>query len=283
MTQKQKVYIIVGPTASGKSAYAVRLAKEVGGEIISADSRQVYVGMNKGTGKVTKKEMAGIPHHLLDVVSPKKVFTVDNYVAHAQRALTDIIRRGKVPIIAGGTGFYIDALFGKHSYPAVPQNKKLRAALSQKSAPELFALLSQRDPARAQTIDPHNPVRLIRALEIIDTLGHVPPQKKTNPPYDIEWVGLKPQMNTLRQKIHVRLDARMKSGMLAEARALHAAGVSYKRMKELGLEYRYLALYLEGSLTKEAMLIELETKIYQYAKRQMTYWKKNKEIRWVKI
>src|SRR5580693_2616583 len=129
----QKVLVIVGPTASGKSALAVALAKKFKGEIISADSRQVYRGLNIGTGKITKREMRGVPHHLLDVVSPKKIFTAHDFVTHARRAISNIAKRGKLPIIAGGTGFYIDALVGRIVLPDVPVDEKLRARLEKKS------------------------------------------------------------------------------------------------------------------------------------------------------
>lgn len=277
---KEKIVVIVGPTASGKTARAINLAKEIGGEVISADSRQVYKGLNIGTGKVTKREMAGIPHHLLDVASPKRTFTADDFKRHATRAIADILRRRKIPIIAGGTGFYIDVLLGTATLPEVPANKTLRAALQKKSAAELFSLLKKKDPSRAKTIDRHNKVRLIRALEVIEALGKVPKVKARPLPYNVEWIGIKPDMVTLRKKIYARLLSRMRQGMVAEARRLHADGLSYRRMEELGLEYRYLARYLQGTLPKDEMLAELESKIYQYAKRQMTYWKRNKEIRW---
>lgn len=278
--ERPKIVVIVGPTASGKSAYAVSLAKKIGGEVISADSRQVYKGLNIGTGKVTKKEMAGVPHHLLDVASPARIFTVDDFKRLGEKAIKDTLIRGKIPIIAGGTGFYIDTLLGACSLPAVPQNPVLRKRLAKKTAAELFEQLEKKDPERAGTIDPHNPVRLIRALEVVEALGKVPPHMQTKHPYDIEWIGLSVDTATLKEKIRARLLARMRRGMVAEAKRLHKSGLSYKRMKELGLEYRFLALYLEGALTKEGMLAQLETKIYQYAKRQMTYWKRNKSIRW---
>ena len=164
---KQQVLIIVGPTSSGKSALAVELARKFGGEVISADSRQVYRGLNIGTGKIAKREMRGVRHHLLDVASPKKYFSADEFVRKGKVALSNILQNDKMPIIVGGTGFYIDALVGRIALPNVPPDKKLREKLEKKTAAQLFAMLKQRDPRRAKTIEPQHKRRLIRALEIV--------------------------------------------------------------------------------------------------------------------
>ena len=164
--------MVLGPTASGKSDLAVRLAKTFNGEVVSADSRQVYRGMNIGTGKITKKEMRGIPHHLLSVASPKKTFDVVQWKEKADKAIADIIQRGKMPIICGGTGLYIKALVENVAYPDVPPDWKLRKTLERKTTHQLFATLQKLDPLRAQTIDPRNPRRLIRAIEIVKHTGN---------------------------------------------------------------------------------------------------------------
>lgn len=273
--------VIVGPTASGKSAYAVKLARKIGGEVISADSRQVYKGLDIGTGKITKKEMRGVPHHLLDVASPRKVFTAQDFVELGRAAIADILKRGKTPIICGGTGFYIDALLGRVPLPNVPPNPKLRLSLARKTAPQLFTMLKKLDARRAKNIDANNPVRLIRAIEIAKKLGKVPASKPQPLPYSVEWIGLQPSEKTLRTKIHKRLLQRMKAGMVEEAKKLHTGGLSWKRMQELGLEYRYLALFLQKKISKETMVVELEKRIWDYARRQMGYWRRNREIRWI--
>ncbi len=284
------VFVVVGPTASGKSAYAVELARKIGAEVISADSRQVYKGLDIGTGKITRREMKGVPHHLLDVVSPKKVFTAHDYVEKSKPILEGILEKGKSVVICGGTGFYIDALLGRISVPEVPPNRELRGKLTGKSAPQLFAMLKKLDPRRAKEIDQHNPVRLIRAIEIAKALGKVPKMKMKPLTFKVEWIGMpalsepsrgrKTAEITLRDRIHTRLLSRMKVGMLNEAKKLHEAGLSYKRMDQLGLEYRHLARLLQGKVTKEQMLEELEKDIVAYAKRQLTYWKRNAEIEW---
>ncbi len=279
MGGKQKILVILGPTSSGKSALGVELARIFGGEIISADSRQVYKGLDIGTGKVTKKEMEGVPHHLLDVVSSKESFTAKDYVDAARAAIEEVASRGKVPIVVGGTGFYIDALVGRISLPDVPPNTALRAALEKKAPAQLFALLQKKDPRRARSIDKHNKRRLVRALEIAEALGKNPRPRATTP-YEVLWIGIAPEEEALHKKISERLLARVKRGMVAEGRRLREAGLSYKRMTELGLEYRALARYLRGELTRDQMVWELEREIWHYADRQHTYWKRNAAIEW---
>ena len=278
--QKQKVIIICGQTATGKSDFAVQIAKKHNSEIISADSRQVYTGLNIGTGKITKKEMSGIPHHLLDIASPKKVFSVNDYKRLAVRAIENISARDKTPIICGGTGFYIDTLLGVIDLPEVPPNKELRKKLESKTRAQLLTILKKLDPVRTETIDQNNPVRLIRAIEIAQALGKVP-TLKTESSYNVLWIGLSLPDEILKEKIHTRLLARMKQGMLREAKNLHRDGLSWKRMRELGLEYRFLADHLTGKLTKEEMLAQLETAIWHYAKRQKTWFKRNEGIVWI--
>jgi tRNA dimethylallyltransferase len=282
MHQAQKVVIVVGPTASGKSDLAVRFAKSLNGEVISADSRQVYKGLNIGTGKITKKEMKGVKHYLLDISSPKKIFTANDFFKNGQKAITTIAKKGKLPIVCGGTGFYIDALLGRIDIASTKPNKTLRKKLLGKSAIELFKLLQKKDMNRAQSMnesDRQNPVRLIRALEVANakkSLKLVSNKKE----FDALWIGILPNKKDLRKKIHTRLLARMKKGMVKEAKKLHKAGLSWERMEELGLEYRYLALYLQKKISREEMLQQLENKIWQYAKRQITYWRRNKNIQW---
>ena len=286
---RKKVIVVVGPTASGKSSYAVKLARSIGGEVVSADSRQVYKGLDVGTGKITRKEMRGVPHHLLDVVSPKKVFTAHDFVERGQAAIESILNRGKTPIICGGTGFYIDALLGRMPLPNVPPNPALRARLEKKSASQLFAMLQKIDSRRAKNIDRHNPVRLVRAIEIAKALGKVPTAKEQGDAsrftarrrLAVTWIGLNPGDSVLRAKIHTRLLQRIKAGMVQEAKRLHAGGLSYKRMHELGLEYRYLALFLQKKISRREMLQQLENRIWDYSKRQKMYWKRNQDIKWV--
>lgn len=279
--KNQKIVVIVGPTCSGKTSLSIKLAKRFKGEVISADSRQVYKGLDIGTGKITRKEMVGIPHHLLDVASPKKIYTAHDFTHDGRKAIEKIVAQEKLPIVAGGTGFYIDALVGMISLPNVPPNPALRKKLENKNARQLFELLRKKDSVRAESIDRDNPVRLIRALEIADALGTNPPSV-SEPLYDILWLGIDPTKETLQKKIHERLLARMKQGMIREATKLRAGGLSHKRMEALGLEYRYLSRLLRKQITKKEFLEELEQEINLFAKRQMTYWRRNKNITWFK-
>ncbi|MEN9389956.1 MAG: hypothetical protein RLZZ283_56 [Candidatus Parcubacteria bacterium] len=274
------VIAIVGPTSSGKTDLSVRVAKKVGGEIISADSRQVYRGLNLGTGKVTHAETRGVPHHLLDVANPRTIYNASDYVRDGRRALADILGRDKTPIIVGGTGFYIDALLGRIELAAVPPNHALRKKLAKMSLAQLQNRLKQREPKRYKTIDIQNPRRLIRALEISLTKKTAAPPPPL-PAMQIIWIGLALPATVLKKRIHARLLNRIKKGMLREARRLHTAGVSWKRMHALGLEYRYQALYLQKKITKAEMLEQLEKESNAYAKRQMTWFKKNPDIKWV--
>lgn len=272
----KKILVIVGPTASGKSDLAVRLARKFNGEVISADSRQVYIGLNIGTGKITKAEMKGVPHHLLDIANSKKRFSASEFVSYANKAIELIKGRRALPIVVGGTGFYIDVLTGAVSLPDVPPNKLLRKKLEKISKEKLFEMLKKKDPRRAKTIDKHNKVRLVRALEIAKALGRIPslPASSKLKAKSFIFIGLKP--DDLDKRIYKRLLKRI-TGILRETRKL-----SFKRAYELGLEYRYAALYLKGKLDKSEMVEQLYAAIRQYARRQMTWFKRNRKIKWFK-
>ena len=276
---KIKIIVIVGPTTIGKSTLAVDIARRFGGEIVSADSRQVYRGLDLGTGKITKKEMRDVPHHLLDVASPTQQFSVALYQKLATHAIADIARRDKLPVICGGTGLYIDALVRDIAIPEVPPNKTLRKKLAAKSTVELLEILQKLDPRRAKEIDAQNPVRLVRAIEIARVIGSVPPLQK-NSPYDCLIIGLDMSDAILKQRIADRLLERLSKGMIAEAKHLHTKGLSWKRMDALGLEYRYLARHLRGELSRTQMIEELGSAIWQYVKRQRTWFRRDKSIQW---
>ncbi|MCI5108769.1 MAG: tRNA (adenosine(37)-N6)-dimethylallyltransferase MiaA [Candidatus Pacebacteria bacterium] len=276
----KKVITIVGPTASGKSDLGVKIAKEIDGEIISADSRQVYIGLDIGSGKITPEEMECIRHHMLDVEDPKNIFSVGEYTKMARSYMEDIWKRGKNPIVVGGTGFYIDSLINNREYPNVPENYKLREELSLLSKKDLQKKLETLDPDRYETIDKDNPVRLIRAIEIASVLGKVPTVEEKEKEFELIQVGIKVAKDILENKIHERLYKRVEEGMVEEVERLHRNGLSYERMEDLGLEYRYVSRYIKGELSKEEMLKELESEIHKYAKRQMTWFRKNKDIVW---
>lgn len=275
-----KLVLVVGPTASGKSALAVEIARAVGGEIVSCDSRQVFEGLDIGTGKITRHETRGVPHHLLDVTSPRRIFSVARYEPLALRAVRGILKRGKVPILCGGTGQYADAIVFGQTYPNVPPNKKLRRELAPISTGELLARLTALDPERASTIDGKNRPRLERAIEIATALGAVPALPPRAPRFDALWIGVAPARDELHQKIETRLDARLRRGMAAEAKRLRAAGLPWSRFESLGLEYRWLGRYLRGEISRPEMRAALLSEICRYAKRQMTWFRRNNSIAW---
>ena len=278
----EKLIVIIGPTASGKSALAIKIAQKFGGEIVSADSRQIYKGMDIGTGKVSKKEMAAVPHHLIDIVSPKKIFTVFQYKKLATKKINEILKRSKLPIICGGSGFYIQSIIDNIIIPKVKPDKKLRADLLKKSTEELFDNLKKLDPRRAENIDKHNRHRLIRALEIIIKSGKKVPVLISKPIYESLFIGIKRSKKELTKLIKERLLKRLKDGMVKEVIGLKKTGVSYERLEDLGLEYRYIAYYLQNKLNYNEMIKKLQLEIEHYAKRQLTWFRKEKRIKWIK-
>ena len=295
--RNMKIIVILGQTATGKSDFAVEIAKSVNGEIISADSRQVYKGMDLGTGKITKKEMRDIPHYLLDVASPSKIFSVSDFQKKAFQKIEEILKKstrphgssgasgGKIPIICGGTGFYIDAIVNGTIFPEVPPNKKLREVLEKKTKEKLFEMLKKLDPVRAENIDKNNKVRLVRAIEIAKVLSNVPPscvrQGLTQGKYEVIKIGLTLPPEILKERIKARLLSRIKKGMIKEVENLHKSGVSWKRLYSFGLEYRYVSLYLQKKMPKEEMIEKLNTEIWHYAKRQKTWFKRDKSTIWI--
>lgn len=291
----KKIITILGPTASGKSDLAIRLALWLGtktaqkkfdtngAEIISVDSRQIYRNMNIGTGKVTKKEMRGIPHSLLDIANPCQRFTVAEYREFALKKIQEIFAKNKIPILCGGTGFYAQAVLDGISMPEVAPDWQLRKKLEKKSVTELYKILKKLDSRRAKNIEKKNPRRLIRAIEIIKKTGKIVPVLAKNPlPYPVEFFGVKRDKRELKKLIHARLIKRLKHGMLAEVKSLRQSGLSWKRLEEFGLEYRFLALYLQKKISYQEMIVQLEHAINQYARRQMVWFKRDSRIKWVK-
>lgn len=291
---KNRVIVILGANASGKTGLSIKLAlflnskknKEKFGingvEIISADSRQIYKGLDIGSGKITKKEMMGIPHHLIDAVSVKKIFSVSDYKKLAIIKIKELHKKNIVPIIVGGTGFYIDSIIKNIEFPKVLPNWQLRKELEKKTNEELFLILQKKDKRRAEEIDSHNKRRLIRAIEIIEETGKEIPQKEENSIFNSIIFGVKREKEKLNKLIKKRLDIRLKQGMIKEVENLHKKGISWKRLEELGLEYRYIALYLQNKISYKEMKEKLQKEIEHYAKRQMTWFKRDKNIIWIK-
>jgi tRNA dimethylallyltransferase len=278
-----KLVVILGPTSSGKTSLSLHLARKFNGEIISADSRQVYKGMDIGTGKVTKAEQKLVPHHLLDVASPKKQFSVAEYKPLALKAIEKIQAKNKIPFLVGGTPFYIYATIDDLQIPEVAPNAKLRNMLRNKSTAQLFAMLKKLDPRRAKNIDQHNPHRLIRAIEIVKATGKPVPLLRPAPynPHPLI-LGVHKDLNQLYKLIDLRLEKRLKLGLVAEVKKLVKQKISHRRLQEMGLEYRFVSLYLQGHLTYEEMVVQLKSAIHKFAKRQMTWFKTDSRIKWIK-
>ena len=281
MESKRKIIVILGPTASGKSALAVKMAKKINGEIISADSRQVYKGLDIGAGKIAKKEMGGIPHYCLDIFSPKKIFTVVDFKKCADKAIEEIFAKNKTPIIVGGTGLYIQAIVDNIVLPEVKPNWKLRKELEKKTTEEMFKMLKKLDPERAKNIDAKNPRRLIRAIEIAKALGKIPNLAVKPPSWEFLQIGLKLPDEILKKNIEKRIKKMLKGGLVAEMKKLRKSGLSWKRIYELGFEYKYPALFLRREISKDEMLSKMLIENRQYAKRQMTWFKRDKRIKWI--
>jgi tRNA dimethylallyltransferase len=282
MSRRPKLIAIVGPNASGKTSLAIKLAKKFEGEIISADSRQVFRGMDIGTGKASKKEQKQIRHYLLDVAWPKQEYNVSHYKKDALKAINNVQQKNKIPFLVGGTGFWIQAVVDNIDFPAIKPNYRLRTKLEKFPAKKLFTMLEKLDPQRAKKIDQHNPYRLIRAIEIISATKKSITPLHTKPLYDVLYIGLNPPRQKLYNLIDTRLAQRFKKGMITEVQKLRRNGVSWRRLYNFGLEYRFISLYLQKKLTREQMIERLTYAIHHYAKRQMTWFRRDKRIHWIK-
>jgi tRNA dimethylallyltransferase len=271
---RQKLIVIYGPTASGKSACAVKLAKRIGGEIISADSRQIYHGLNIGSGKITRREMRGVKHHCINIAQVKKTLTVKDWKECAESAIENIRRQDNIPIIVGGAGFYIDTLINTDQLPQVPPNPTLRKSLGTRATKSLFVTLQRLDPRRAKTIDKQNKRRLIRAIEITKALGKVP-KRENNSRYETKMIILKPSPVTLKKRISKRVDDMIRHGLVKEAKRI-SKQVTRKRFAEFGFEYAIALCYANKQITKEEMRAKLKTETWRYAKRQQR-WFHNKK------
>lgn len=279
------VVVLVGPTASGKTAWGVRLAKKFDGEIISADSRQVYRGMDVGTGKDLRM-YGDIPVHLVDIANPRQQFTVAQWQKRAVRAITNMHRRGKLPIVVGGTGLYVRSLV--EGYDLAAGSGQPLAVIRHKLAPlslvQLLARLKRIDLPTWQSIDQQNRRRVQRALEIYYQTGQ--PKSvisgKTPPPYRFLQIGISVASKTLKRRIAKRLRQRLEDeDMVGEVERLYRQGVSWRRLESLGLEYGWIARFLQKKIDYTEMVIGLEHDIEQYAKRQLTWHRRDTDITWL--
>lgn len=289
---KPKVVVILGTTSSGKTSLGVKLARKFNGEIVSADSRQVYRGLDIGTGKDLFEYVSGdsvVPHHLIDVVSPRQRFDVARFQYLAQRAINQIINRQKIPLLVGGSGLYLQALIDNYNLQALVPSSVERERWESWSAEKLLAAINLKRPDFARRLnnsDRHNARRLVRYLEIIES-GSLDNILKREPLYNFLVLGLVCSDDLLRQRIEVRLLNRLeKDGLIAEVWHLHTTGLSWERLKSFGLEYRFVSRHLMGEISYEQLVKELTRAIYHFAKRQKTWFKRWEKqgliIKWLK-
>ncbi len=294
MTEKSlsKMIIVAGPTASGKSAAAVELAERLNGSVISADSMQVYRGMDIGSAKITAEEMRSIPHYLIDCAQPSESWNVVRFQAEAKEALKDIYQKERLPVLAGGTGFYIQALLYDIDFTQMDEDGAFRKELEETAkaqGPEkLWEMLQQVDPEAAQAIHPHNVKRLIRALEFARQSGgekiseHNKTQRSRPAAYDAVFFVLTMDRAKLYARIDARVDMMMEQGLLEETRKLRESGLAPEAVSMQGLGYKELYAYLDGriaSLEEAVTLIKRNTR--HFAKRQLTWFKREKDVIWV--
>jgi tRNA dimethylallyltransferase len=284
---KVNLIVILGPTASGKTALAARLAREIGAEIISADSRQVYRGMNLGTGKdLDDYTVDGfpVPFHLIDIVSPEEDFSVFEYQQRFYRCFAELSGRGILPVMVGGTGLYLESVIRAYGMCEVPENAELRQELAGREMEDLRDRFLSSRPAAHNTSDLTDRARLVRAIEIAAyTDSHPPPESRHRIIPLV--IGIRWDRQVLRRRITERLNRRLSAGMIDEVRALRDSGLTWERLFYFGLEYRYIGLYLQGVMGYAEMCRTLNTKIHQFAKRQETWFRRMERqgivIHWV--
>ena len=289
MKEKQRLIAVLGPTASGKTDLAVKIAKKYNGEIVSADSMQIYKGMDIATAKPTEKEKEGIPHHLMDFLDPGQSFSVSDYVKLAAEVTDDIISRGKLPVLCGGSGLYVRSFLDNITFSEEEHNKQLRNELNERYITEggetLLKELAQFDPESAQRLNPSNGKRIIRAIEIYKTTGITMTEQlrlsKAKPsPYDVTAIGLTfSDRQKLYERINRRVDLMLEKGLLKEAEQFYSEAKGITASAAIG--YKEVKPYLEGRISLEAAVEKLKMETRRYAKRQLTWFRKDEYIRWI--
>src|SRR2546430_11254422 len=276
-----KLVVLLGPTASGKSGSGIALAQCCNAEIISADYRQVYRGLDIGTAKVTSAEQALVPHHVLDVADPRDVYTVAQFQRDAIAAINGILKRSHQPFLVGGSPHYIQAVVDNLDIPHIEPQPALRAQLEKRPLPELLQQLEELDPRSAATIDRNNPRRIIRALEVclVSSKPFSQQRKMLEPLYQSLLLGIEWPREVLYRRIDKRVDERMQQGMVQEVQRLLVEGISHQRLESLGLEYRYISRWLSGAFeTEDEMVQRLKYAIHDFTRRQLTWFLKISEL-----
>lgn len=276
---KPKVIAIVGPTASGKTDYAINLAGKIGGEIVSADSRLVYKGFDIGTAKPAMEERKGIPHYMIDIVEPEVDYSAGLYADDAQKVINNILERGKIPVAAGGTGLYFRLLLENYDVPKVEPDYEMREELKEYPSEELYKRLQRIDRQRASEIDPNDKKKIIRAIEMAEHLEKPLSEYKKEPLYDVEWIGINCTRDILYERINRRVDLMIEKGLIDETRELLKKNGRIKNLV-CTIGYQEMIAYLDGALTLEEAKDKLKQNTRNYAKRQLTWFRKNKDIKW---
>jgi tRNA dimethylallyltransferase len=285
-----KIIAVVGPTASGKTALSIEIAKRVSGEVVSCDSMQIYRGMDIGTAKPDEDEKCGIPHHLIDIADPSQRFSVAEFVAKARECIDDCLKRGKTPVLAGGTGLYMDSILNNIEFAEFQEDPNFRTQMQRYADKNgnkaLHQLLCKKDPCAAERIHPNNVRRVIRALEICKTSGktftQVNAESRREPVYDALVLGIETDREALYKKIDLRVDIMMQKGLLEEVRRLYKKGIGKDTTAMQAIGYKELVEFLEGKTELLDAVDKIKQESRRYAKRQMTWFRRNEAIEWIK-
>lgn len=289
MEKKPKVIVICGPTASGKTGLSIELAKKIDGEIVSCDSMQIYKDMTIGTAKPTPEEMQGIPHYLIDFVSPDMRYSVADFQKDAEAAIEEILAKNKVPIVVGGTGLYVDSLIYHIQYPEIEidltYRKQLEEMIGKQGLEVAYQKAKEIDPEAADKISSNDKKRIMRILEIYHQTGKTKTEmelesRKVEPPYDYLVYAINMDRDKLYDRINQRVDIMIEQGLIEEVQLLLQKYKHFPTAMQ-GLGYKEVVYYLQGNMTKEEMIEKLKMETRRYAKRQLTWFRKNKEIKWI--
>ena len=287
--EKEKVIVICGPTASGKTALSIELAKKINGEIVSCDSMQIYKEMNIGTAKPTKEEMQGIKHYMIDIISPDERYSVADYKKQAKEAIKEILSKGKVPIVVGGTGLYVDSLIYEIDYPEIEFDEKYREELDQeveeRGLEALYEKAKEIDEEAIKKISPNDKKRILRILEIYHATGKNKTEqekesRKTPVEFDYKVFALNMDREKLYDRINKRVDIMIENGLIEEVENIYKKYNKFPTAMQ-GLGYKEVVQYLEKRLTKEEMIEKIKQETRKFAKRQLTWFRKNKETIWL--
>ncbi len=287
----KRIIAIIGPTASGKTALATKLAQKLSGEVVSCDSMQIYRGMDIGTAKPSEDEMQLVPHHMIDIAEPSQRFSVADFVNSARECIDNILNRGKVPILAGGTGLYVDSVLFNISFPDFNEDPefrlKMQEVLEEEGKEALYMRLLKLDPEAAEKIHPNNTRRVIRALEVCKATGktftQVSKEARRTPEYDAYVLGIETDRAELYKRIDARVDVMMENGLIDEVKRLKERGIGRDTTAMQAIGYKELYDYFDGFISLDEAVEKIKQESRRYAKRQLTWFRRNEDIDWVRL